>query len=64
MVGLLYIYIYIYNAWPLLSKASETYTKYSEWIITAVVDTANLDSEMTRNRDVHIANPASVDEIQ
>ena len=54
----------IYIAGLLLSKVSGKYTKCCEWKITTEVDTVNLDSKMIRIRDVHNANPASVDGIQ
>ena len=58
-----YIY-FVHSAWLLLSKVSGKYTKYCEWKIITVVDTVNLNSKMIRIRDVHNANPASVDEVQ
>ena len=63
--GLSKSYIYfVYNVWLLLSKVSGKYTKYCERKIKTVVDTVNLGSKMIRIRNVHNANPASVDEVQ
>ena len=49
------VFYLLYYFWLLLSKVAEQHA--------AVIDAAQLDSEMIRNQDVHRVNWVSIDEV-